>query len=131
MAAPLASSDDEGLSAPSPEMNVVFSNTLQTLRDRTTSSQKKGTCSEDAYEDSNEPPDLEPISGQAPLMEEDRTSQEEVSEYLVEETEDKSTLVNVAIGNVQLFVILFFILYARWRFKIVCLQTKLASIAIC
>ena len=31
------------------------------------------------------------------------------------------------IGNVQLFVNLIFILYARWRFKIVCLQTKLAS----
>ena len=107
MAAPLASSDDEGLSAPSPEtghveLNVVFSNTLQTLRDRTTSSQKKGTSSEDAYEDSNEPPDLEPISGQVPLMEENPTSQEEVSEYLVEAAEDKSTLVNVAIGNVQL-----------------------------
>ena len=27
------------------------------------------------------------------------------------------------IGNVQLFVSLIFILYARWRFKIVCLQT--------
>ena len=34
-----------------------------------------------------------------------------------------------AIGNVQLFVNLIFILYARWRFKIVCLQTKLASLA--
>ena len=33
------------------------------------------------------------------------------------------------IGNVQLFVNLFFILHARWRFKIVCLQTKLASLA--
>ena len=31
------------------------------------------------------------------------------------------------IGNVQLFVDLNFILYARWRFKSVCLQTKLAS----
>ena len=108
MAAPLASSDDEGLSAPSPEtghveLNVVFSNTLQTLRDRTTSSQKKGTSSEDAYEDSNEPPDLEPISGQVPLMEENPTSQEEVSEYLAEEMQDKSTLVNVAIGNVKLW----------------------------
>ena len=35
------------------------------------------------------------------------------------------------IGNVQLFVNLIFILYARWHFKIVCLQTKLASLAIC
>ena len=35
------------------------------------------------------------------------------------------------IGNVQLFVNLIFILYARWRLKIVCLQTKLASLAIC
>ena len=35
------------------------------------------------------------------------------------------------IGNVQLFVNLIFILYARWRIKIVCLQTKLASLAIC
>ena len=34
------------------------------------------------------------------------------------------------IGNVQLFVNLIFILYARWRIKIVCLQTKLASLAI-
>ena len=34
------------------------------------------------------------------------------------------------IGNVQVFVNLSFILYARWRFKIVCLQTKLASLAI-
>ena len=34
------------------------------------------------------------------------------------------------IGNVQLFVNLIFILHARWRFKIVCLQTKLASLAI-
>ena len=34
------------------------------------------------------------------------------------------------IGNVQLFVNLIFILYARWRFKTVCLQTKLASLAI-
>ena len=32
------------------------------------------------------------------------------------------------IGNVQLFVNLIFILYARWRFKIVCLQTKLAPL---
>ena len=32
-------------------------------------------------------------------------------------------------GNVQFFVNLIFILYARWRFKIVCLQTKLASLA--
>ena len=32
-----------------------------------------------------------------------------------------------SIGNVQLFVNLMFILYVRWRFKIVCLQTKLAS----
>ena len=35
-----------------------------------------------------------------------------------------------AIGNVQLFVNLIFILFARWRFKIVCLQTKLNSLAI-
>ena len=35
-----------------------------------------------------------------------------------------------AIGNVQLFVNLIFILCARWRFKIVGLQTKLASLAI-
>ena len=35
-----------------------------------------------------------------------------------------------SIGNVQLFVNLSFVLYARWRFKIVCLQTKLASLAI-
>ena len=34
------------------------------------------------------------------------------------------------IGNVQLFVNLIFILYASWRFKIVCLQRKLASLAI-
>ena len=37
---------------------------------------------------------------------------------------------SVAIGNVQLFVNVIFILYARWRFKIVCLQTKLVSLAI-
>ena len=30
---------------------------------------------------------------------------------------------SLSIGNVQLFVKLTFILYARWRFKIVCLQT--------
>ena len=35
-----------------------------------------------------------------------------------------------AIGNVQLFVNLIFILYARWRFKIVCLTTKFASLVI-
>ena len=35
-----------------------------------------------------------------------------------------------SIGNVQLFDNLIFILYARWRFRIVCLQTKLASLAI-
>ena len=35
-----------------------------------------------------------------------------------------------SIGNVQLFVNLIFILFARWRFKIVCLQTKLDSLAI-
>ena len=35
----------------------------------------------------------------------------------------------ILIGNVQLFVNLIFILYARWRFKIACLQTKLASLA--
>ena len=34
------------------------------------------------------------------------------------------------IGNVQLFVNLIFILYARRRFKMVCLQTKLASLPI-
>ena len=34
------------------------------------------------------------------------------------------------IGNVQLFANLIFILHARWRLKIVCLQTKLASLAI-
>ena len=34
------------------------------------------------------------------------------------------------IGKLQLFVNLIFILYARWRFKFVCLQTKLASLAI-
>ena len=39
-------------------------------------------------------------------------------------------LPDFAIGNVQLFVNLIFILYAGWRFKIVCLQTKLASLAI-
>ena len=34
-------------------------------------------------------------------------------------------------GNVQLFVnLIFSFLYARWRFKIVCLQTKLALLAI-
>ena len=32
------------------------------------------------------------------------------------------------IGNVQLLVNLILILYARWRFKIICLQTKLASL---
>ena len=36
----------------------------------------------------------------------------------------------ILIGNVQLFVNLIFILYSRWRFKIACLQTKLASLAI-
>ena len=36
----------------------------------------------------------------------------------------------LAIGNVQFFVNLIFILYARLRFKIVCIQTKLASLAI-
>ena len=36
----------------------------------------------------------------------------------------------ISIGNVQLFVNLIVILYARWRFKIVCLQTKLASLII-
>ena len=35
-----------------------------------------------------------------------------------------------AIGNVQLFVILILILYARWCFQIVCLQTRLTSLAI-
>ena len=35
----------------------------------------------------------------------------------------------VAIGNVRLFVNFIFILYARWRFKNVCIQTKLASLA--
>ena len=35
-----------------------------------------------------------------------------------------------SIGNVQLFDNLIFILYARWRFRIVCLQTKLASLEI-
>ena len=35
------------------------------------------------------------------------------------------------IGNVQLFVNLIFILYARCRFEIVCIQTNLASLAIC
>ena len=35
-----------------------------------------------------------------------------------------------SIGNVQLFVNLSFVLYARWCFKILCLQTKLASLAI-
>ena len=45
---------------------------------------------------------------------------------------DHHGLQNVhATGNVQLFVNLIFILYARWRFKIVCLLTKLASLAIC
>ena len=34
------------------------------------------------------------------------------------------------IGNVKLFVNLTFILYARWRFKIVYLQTKLASLVL-
>ena len=34
------------------------------------------------------------------------------------------------IGNVELFVNLIVILYARWRFKIVYLQAKLASLAI-
>ena len=34
------------------------------------------------------------------------------------------------IGNVQLFFILIFILFARWRFKTVCLQTKLALLVI-
>ena len=37
---------------------------------------------------------------------------------------------DTTVGNVQLFVNLIFILYARWRFKIVCLQTKIASLAI-
>ena len=32
-------------------------------------------------------------------------------------------LLKIQIGNVQLFVNLIFILYARWRFKIACLQT--------
>ena len=41
-----------------------------------------------------------------------------------------SVMLDTEIGNVQLFVNLIFILYARWRFKIVCLQTKLASLAI-
>ena len=36
----------------------------------------------------------------------------------------------ITIGNVQLFVNLIFILYGRWRFKIVCLQIKLASLTI-
>ena len=35
-----------------------------------------------------------------------------------------------SIGNVKLFVNLIFILYARWCYKIVCLQTKLALLAI-
>ena len=37
---------------------------------------------------------------------------------------------NDVIGIVQLFVNLIFILYARWRCKIVCLQAKLATLAI-
>ena len=36
----------------------------------------------------------------------------------------------ITIGNVQLFVNLIFILHTRWRFEIVCLQIKLASLAI-
>ena len=40
------------------------------------------------------------------------------------------TVLQANIGNVQLFVNLIFILYARWRFKFFCLQTKLASLAI-
>ena len=44
---------------------------------------------------------------------------------------DQHGLQNVhAIGNVQLFVNLIFILYARWRFKFVCLPAKLVSLAI-
>ena len=42
----------------------------------------------------------------------------------------RSTMYSAPIGNVQLFVNLIFILYARWRIKIVCLQTKLALLAI-
>ena len=46
-------------------------------------------------------------------------------------TPGKSTVKpKIIIGNAQLFVNLIFILYARWRFKIVCFQTKLASFAI-
>ena len=37
---------------------------------------------------------------------------------------------NARIGNVQFFANLIFILYARWRLKIVCLLTKLALLAI-
>ena len=35
-----------------------------------------------------------------------------------------------SIGNVEIFVNAIFILHARWRFKIVCLHTKHASLEI-
>ena len=45
------------------------------------------------------------------------------------ESKTTGTTSSNSIGNVQLFVSLIFILYARWRIKIVCLPTKLASLA--
>ena len=41
-----------------------------------------------------------------------------------------TSIVKESIGNVQLFVNLIIILYAGWRFTIVCSHTKLASLAI-
>ena len=63
-----------------------------------------------------------------PKVLEDRTGKGELS--ISVDHPDKIMEMGDSIGNVQLFVNLILILHARWRFKIVCLQTKLASLAI-
>ena len=61
----------------------------------------------------------------------DRLVAEAFLETISENTGKGQEYKDCPIGNVQLFINLFFILYARWRFKIVCFQTKLVSLAIC
>ena len=70
--APLAISDDEVIFAHSNkdaaaakahgnELNVVFSNTLQTLRNRTNQKQPAGDSSITSFDESCQPPDLETV----------------------------------------------------------------------